>query len=452
MTHSSLELVAEAGYFDYPRAAGNAIRSRFLLSKSMMDRLAASGVPDLIKKVSTLRRIRHPLLVYPDASPKPYGFPNGIAIRTEPGWVYPLAAPDMGCGFELIDTGIELEDEISGEQKTVLLSSIIDAVATSSRVRMPAQIDLREILLNGLSAVNEPQHFERLRPSEEGNAWPASWAPLRASDLDALHDSLGAATGHFVAIHVVRAQFAEHAPPVGRLIVVVHIGAAPVRDLLNKMNYLLSLAEWSINAGVIDPESAASGFFPVSLDSVEGRHFIGLAMACRNFGYANRQIVADRVLEILSRIFPDRQLVAPVELRHVDHVAFEDGSESLLTRRGLQPMRTSRPLFIAGGAFSHAYICDTPVIGDPWGNLAPHGNPVLPRSIMGPAVAKAMATGHYMDREYGRDLKSNVPFNEGQYLADTFSLEDQMLYMGAIGWSDIIALLSPIVNFQDMAH
>jgi tRNA-splicing ligase RtcB len=444
-------VAGQAGYFDYLGSDGDIVSSRFLLSGPMLGRLAASGVIDLIEEVSTLPHIRHPLLIYPDASPKRYGFPNGIALTTDPGWVYPLSAPDMGCGFELIDTGIELDPEAPNEQKAALLSSINCTIATSSRARVRVKTSVREILLNGLSAVSEPTEFERLRPSEEHNTWPASCVPLNASDLDTLQDSLGAATGHFVAVHMVRERHAEHAPPLGRIIVVVHTGAAPIRDLLNARRYLLTLAEWSIDAGLIDPESAASGLFPIPLESLEGREFIGLAMACRNFGYANRQIVADRVLQTISRVLSNRQIASAVELRHVDHVAFEGESGAVLARRGLQPIHTRRPSFIAGGAFSHAYICDTPAERAPWGNLSPHGNPVLPRSIMGPVVARVAESDQYLDRGYGRDLESNIPFDEDQYLADTFSLEDQMRYMTAMGWSRRIALLSPLVNFQDLA-
>lgn len=442
-------MVEPVGYFDHLGSDGDIVRSRFLLSGAMFGRLAASGVIDMIEKVADLPHIRHPLIIYPDASPKRYGFPNGIAIRTDPGWIYPLSAPDMGCGFEVIDTGIELDSELSKRQKAALLSSIQCTIGTSSRFRTPVKANVAEILLNGLSAISEPVEFERLKPSEEGNTWPASSAPLDASELDHLQASLGAATGHFVAIHVVQERHAEHAPPLGRVIVVVHTGAAPVRDLLNTRRYLLSLAEWSIESGLIDPVPAAAGLFPIPLDSLYGRQFIALAMACRNLGYVNREIVADRVLQALSNAFPSRQIASAVELRHVDHVAFEHDSGTVLARRGLQPIHTRRPSFIAGGAFSHAYICDTPAERLPWGRLSPHGNPVLPTPIMRAAADRAVESGQYVDRGYGRDLEASIPFDEDQYRADTFSMEDQMRYMTAMGWSRPVALLRPLTNFQD---
>ena len=421
------------------------------MNGSMLGRLAASGVIELIETVSRLPHVSHPLVIYPDVSPKPYGFPNGIALRTNPGWLYPLSAPDLGCGFEVIDTGIELDRETPATQKAELLHALRRGVGSSSRDRAQVKISITEILHNGLQAMSKPVEFDRLNPGEESNTWPASTVLFSSSDLNTIQAALGAATGHFVAIHVVRERYAEHALPVGRVIAVIHTGAAPVRDLLNARQYMLNLAEWSVQSGLIEPEHAASGMFPIPLGSFQGRQFAALAMACRNFGYANREIVAGRVLRILSDVFSGRQIAAAVELRHVDHVAFEGEPDTVLARRGLQPLHPHRPSFIAGGAFSHGYLCETPEARVPWGHLSPHGNPVLPKSIMQPEVARAVETGQYQDQGYGRDLASNIDFDEDQYLADTFSLEDLMCYMTAIGWSRRTALLSPLVNFQDSA-
>lgn len=402
----------------------------------------------VVTRLGALPGVIAPVVVYPDASLKSFGFPNGISLHTTGDWIYPLAAPDMGCGFETIDTGIDLPGGSVAHLRSIL-NDLRSEIGTASPSRVRVRVgDLQTYLARGLAGVSPPRNFHRATPSEEANSWEPASIPLLGNHAN-VADAVGAATGHFVALHIVQESDDVDSLPPGRVVLVVHTGSAPIRDVLNNRGYYLELAQWSVSHGYSEPSAAARGMFGVPVDTLQGREFLSLAMACRNFGYANREVVADRVLEILLRYWRRSQTSDAREIRHVDHVAIERfGDETLRARRGLQPVSATRRTFIAGGAFSHAYLCNTAAsIG---GGLCPHGAPVLPEYRLAKYVSDTTGWGA-RNRGFGAGdrLLSNVNFDEQSFLADVFNLEEMLSYTEAAHWVMRSALVSPLLNYQD---
>jgi hypothetical protein len=417
-----------------------------LASGRLLELLSGSGLVEELTRVAALPYLARPPIVYPDASPKPFGFPSGVALLTLPNWFYPLAAPDLGCGYEVIDTGIDLAwNDVTEERLITLLTDIDRLVSSRSAIAEHVRGGARSVLERGVDALNPPRLFSRKPWDISGSQ---SWEPRvdLMTDADADHASrlLGAAAGHFVAIYRVASSVSTLSLAEGRLILVVHTGSAPIRDALNRRGLFLFMAEQSVGSGASTPAQARDGMFAQSAHTDLGRSYLGLTVACRNYGYANRQIVADRVLELLFHHFGGLKTSEAIELQHQDHVAFELFQGAIRARRGIQPLNANEVVFITGGAFTEAYLCQ-PGAQDPrHGGLCPHGAPVY-RSGRAAADLNSTSAG----RRVFRLPVTNCSFAPEAHRADLENLDALMTHLADSDWVRPAITLEPFLNYRD---
>jgi len=427
---------------------------RFLVSPLLLGSLLESEMVQRVTRVARLPYLDGPVFLYADASPKPFGFPAGIVIRTQPGWLYPMAAPDMGCGYLVIDTGIRLDPEAAKtDALTSVLDEMIDAVGLHSPARKILSQPVGEILRHGLKAIDGPAEFSAdTCPAEEGNSWEASLDALGGGKGDAsFQNSLGSAAGHFVACYVVVDNFPPHNLEPGAVLAVVHVGSAPIRDHLNSTGFYARLAENSIGSGIASIDDAADGLFPVDISTADGKAFVGAAMGARNFGYVNRQLVADRVVRILRQRFSAAVVSDGKQLRHVDHVAFEMVGEGVRSRRGLQPLHKERLVFITGGEHTLGYLCSTGANSSMADDLCCHGAPVRDVEEITPHI--------WDDPDYGIDpnvilcwagkMASNTSFNYRRFWSDVANLESVIAYLRHADIAHPAARLRPLLNYRE---
>jgi len=427
---------------------------RFLVSSQLLGPLLASEMVQRVARVARLPYLDGPVSLYADASPKPFGFPAGIVVRTQPGWLYPMAAPDMGCGYLVADTGIRLEPEaVKTDVLASVLDEIVDAVALNSAAREIVPDPVSEILRHGLKAIGGPAEFSAAScPAEEDNSWEASLDALEGDAGDpSFQHSLGSAAGHFVACYVVVDSFHPRGPGPGTVLAIVHVGSAPIRDYLNRTGFYARLAENSVSSGAASIDDAADGLFPVDISTPEGKAFVGAAMAARNFGYANRQLVADRIVRILRRRFGAAVVSEGKQLRHVDHVAFEAAGDGIRSRRGLQPLHEERPVFITGGEHTLGYLCGTGASSSMADELCCHGAPVRDIDDITPRI--------WDDPAYGIDpnavlrwagtMASNTSFGHRRFWSDVASLESVMAYLRHADIAYPVVRLRPLLNYRE---
>jgi tRNA-splicing ligase RtcB len=427
---------------------------RFLVSPQLLGPLLESEMVHRVTRIARLPYLDGLISLYADASPKPFGFPAGIVIRTQPGWLYPMAAPDMGCGYLVVDTGIRLEPEAV---KTDVLASALDEMVYAVGLHSPGREMVRhpvdEILRHGLSAIGGPAEFSAdACPAEEGNSWKASLDVLGGDTAGAsFQHSLGSAAGHFVACYAVVDNFPPHDLETGAVLAVVHVGSAPIRDHLNNTGFYARLAENSISSGIASIEDAADGLFPVDISTAEGKAFLGAAMAARNFGYANRQLVADRVVRILRRRFSAAVVSTGKQLRHVDHVAFEAVGEGIRSRRGLQPLHAERLVFITGGEHTLGYLCSTGPNSPMVDGLCCHGAPVRDVEKITPHISDDPSYGIESNvvLYWAANMASNTSFDYRRFWSDVANLESVMAYLRHADIAHPAARLRPLLNYRE---
>ncbi|MEU4555107.1 RNA-splicing ligase RtcB [Micromonospora violae] len=428
---------------------------RFLLGGEFLGPLLASPLRDRLARVAQLPYVHGPVVVHPDVSVKPFGFPAGIALHTEPGWLYPLSAPDMGCGYLVVDSGITVDpDEMDRTAMASAYDGMLRQIAVDSPDRPDASCHVRDVLVGGLDALAAPAAFTTsAAPAEEHNDWPTELALLDPDFTDTtLQRSLGSAAGHFVACYVVQQPLRPSTPSTGRIIVVVHVGAAPIRDHLNRRGLFLDLAQDAVHSGISLEHDAADGLFAVDLDSTRGRALLGTAMAARNFGYANRQIVADRVIQALTAALPTAVVAPAVQLRHVDHTAFEQVDDAIRARRGLQPLHAARPVFITGGEHTHAYLChsgDDTAVSD---GVCCHGAPVRETPAVPPSVwdRPDLDVSPGALRGWVDTMTANTRFDESRFWADLGNIEGVIGQLASLGIARPAARLRQLMNYREL--
>lgn len=429
---------------------------RFLLDAQFLAPLLSSPLREQIGRVARLPYVVGPIVAHPDVSAKPFGFPAGIAVATQPGWFYPLSAPDMGCGYLVLDTGIEVDpDRIKPDILLAAYDRMVRHIGVGSAARPEATVRVHDVLTAGLGAAGPPEHFSTAdAEAEESNSWSPDTALLDPDFINGtLRRSLGSASGHFVACYVVERRLLPSAPPVGRIIVVVHVGAAPIRDHLNRRGLFLELAQEAAHSGISTQQDAAAGLFAVDLDTKLGAQVLGVAMASRNFGYVNRQLVADRVLKALTAVLATQVVTPAAQLRHVDHTAFELVSDAIRSRRGLQPLHADRPVFITGDEHTHAYLCHTGGNGAVADGLCCHGIPIRDSISTPPTVwARAdldLAPGRL--RDWADTMIANSEFNNSRFWAGSASLEGVIGQLAAADVARPAARLRQLINYREMS-
>ncbi|MBX7266891.1 RtcB family protein [Micromonospora sp. Llam7] len=427
--------------------------ARFLLTAEHLGPLLASPLGHQVARVARLPHVVGEIVAHPDVSAKPFGFPAGIALTTAPGWLYPLSAPDMGCGYLVLDSGITVDPDTDHPALAAAYEEMVRLIAVDSPSRADVGVDVRDVLTAGVAALGAPAGFHTAdAPAEENNSWPARLDLLAGAAVDTvLRRSLGSAAGHFVACYLVERALLPGAPPPGRIIVVVHVGAAPIRDQLNRRGLFLDLAQEAVRRGISTPADAAAGLFAVDLDTASGQALLGTAMAARNFGYANRQIVAERVLAALSGTL--RATAAAVQLRHVDHTAFERVDAGIRARRGLQPLHPDRPVFVTGGEHTHAYLCHTGRSGALADDLVCHGAAVRETPGVPPALwdRPDLDVGPAQLRHWATTMHSNTRYDDHRFWTDVTNLEAVIGQLATIDLARPAARLRQLANYRETA-
>jgi tRNA-splicing ligase RtcB len=427
---------------------------RYMLSAELLNYILGTEMEQRVSRIARLPYINGPVVIYPDAAPKPFGFPAGIVIQTQPGMLYPLAAPDMGCGYLVVDTGVEIDPEsLDGGRFVPALNQLSEEIGLSSPTRKRVAQSAMEAMLTGVAGVGVPKHFSvATNPAEEANSWEPSVGIIDRDFVQStLQRSLGSAAGHFVACYVVERTFDELAPPVGRVIAVTHIGAAPIRDHLNSQAFYAKLAENAIDSKISTIQDAADGLFAVDITTRDGSAFIGTAMAARNFGYANRQLVADRVVAVIRQQFSKETVTSAVQVRHVDHVAFEAvNGGSIRSRRGLQPLIPGRQVFLTGGEHAHAYMGVPDRNSALADDLCSHGSPLRDEMGFPPSI---WDDEHGIDptsvRKWAHTMAANTRIRSERFWSDVANIEKVMSYMRRSRMVQPTARLRQVLNYKE---
>jgi tRNA-splicing ligase RtcB (3'-phosphate/5'-hydroxy nucleic acid ligase) len=293
-----------------PRTGGMRVPGILFADRTLVERMLSDRTPDQVRNAAHLPGILEASIAMPDAH-WGYGLPVGGVIATDPkhGVVSPGAVGyDIGCGVRLMRTRLT-RDELKPHLDRLadaLFHEVPCGVGSSGAVQV-SKAELNQVLTQGAAwAVKQGRGWASdLDHCEEGgrlaNAEPSSVSEAaRARGRDQL-GTLGSGN-HFLEVQEVEVVYDDHAAramglEAGEVTVMIHCGSRGlghqvctdhVRDVSHKLSH------WRID--LPDRQLACA-----PLGTPEADAYLGAMNAAANFGWANRQCIADGVRRAFQR-------------------------------------------------------------------------------------------------------------------------------------------------------
>ncbi|WP_370148024.1 RtcB family protein [Streptacidiphilus sp. EB129] len=435
----------------------------------LLSAFTASELFPLLGSVASLPSVTGPVEVFPDVTRKRFGFPSGTVVNcggSDP-FVFPTAVPDVACGFNVVATGLDVSGWTQ-QRKAALLGRIAAAIGVDSpdRERLP-QVDLDAVLRGGVAAVADRSGYAWDPTATEQHVdWEPLPGVLSEECLERAAALAGSVTGHFVAFYTVGEVLDDPSsvrPALfpGELLVVVHTGAPMIREFMYWRHYL-PIAQKCLDQGYVPVDLVEDyGLYGVPATDPVAREFLRVVSCAVMYGYANRHIVADRILRVLDRHAGKApRPTHPRLVRHVGHGAFEAGADGgIRSRRGVQPSvgadagATPTTTFITGGEYTHAYLmAQGPRAGDAGGRIG-HGTPMWqPGSVPTHVLELERATDLGAVLTAGRQAAGNTPFDAAEFWRDAINLEAVASSLESTGLARRQVRLLPFANYKERDH
>lgn len=423
--------------------------------------LAGSPVAGLIRQVASLPDIRR-IDVYPDITRKTWGFPAGItttAQGTDP-IVYPMAVPDIACGFLVAATGITAAALPRG-RRGACLRAITEAVGVASAFRRRLGLDLDAVFVSGASAL-PPGEFD---PGEYGTGLSErddACAPrpdlVTTATRRALADQAGSAAGHFISLYSAEPLTSDGPVEADELVLIVHTGAPVLRDEM-MASHAVQIAEECVRRELLSLNLIEQGLFGLPLSHALSQEYLGLTACAANWGYANRRIVADRLLSLLEDQVTTPGSRQPRLLRHVSHcslrVRLSPVEAEIATARGIQPLtaeRAKQPVpapatFVTGGSHTHAYLVVPGPRAAEHGSACPHGTPQWEPA----RVPSNLAASPLIDPAISRtgQVAANTSPDAAYQRRHLINIETTITALTELGIAIPVARLKPLINYRE---
>ncbi|HSB20937.1 MAG TPA: RtcB family protein [Anaeromyxobacteraceae bacterium] len=310
------------------RGPGMRVPARVFADDALLEHIRGDLSLRQLVNVTTLPGITGAALGMPDMH-QGYGFPvGGVAGTLLPdGVVSPGGIGfDINCGVRLLVSRMSRDDLGPALEPLVheISRSIPAGYGRSGRLSLTRQ-EMDRVLEEGCPYLLREHglgHPEDLEYIESGGALPgadAGQVSERAKQRG--EDQLGTLGGgnHFVEVQVVEAVHDEEAARrlglfPGQVAVLIHTGSRGLghqvcTDQVRTMDH----AARKYGIQLPDRQLACA-----PLSSPEGRSYFAAMCAAANFGWCNRQVIAQRVREAFRRMLPGRP---GTELRLVYDVA-----------------------------------------------------------------------------------------------------------------------------------
>lgn len=359
------------------------VPARIFADDVLLDGMLGGDAIRQLLNVATLPGIVRRVYGMPDMHDG-YGFPVGgvAATKLPDGMISPGGVGfDINCGVRLLVTPLTLET--LGDRHAPLVHEISRAIpAGSGRAGHWSLTDaeLDAVLVRGSEYLVRERGMgiaEDLdRTEDAGTMAGAEVAAVSSRARERGRDQLGTigSGNHFIELDVVEtildAAAAEAFGLVqGRITVLIHCGS---RGLGHQVctDYVKRMDGWLARHAMTLPDRQLS-CAPAS--SMEGRQYLGAMAAAANFAWANRQLIAHRVREVVMRLFPE---IEPAQLPLVYDVAHNvaraevHGGELLCVQRkgatrALAPgdpvlpaayREAGQPVFIPGSMGSASFV------------------------------------------------------------------------------------------------
>jgi hypothetical protein len=378
-----------------------------------------------------------------------------------------MAAPDVACGFNVIATGL-LAQHWTGRQRQDIYTGLVAAVAAGSPRRAVTGLDLDTVLAEGLPGVPAPGEYAYGdRVPEQQPGFTPDPVLVTARCRAALTEQAGSVAGHFISLYevgeVIDPAHADALLP-GEVILIVHTGAPALRAQIDR-THTVPMAARCLDEDYLPPELIEAGLFGVPVSDPLAAEFLTLTACAVNYGFANRHIVAERILALLARHAARSQRIADARLiRHVGHCAYHPGTQTggtaaVVTSRGIQPTAWTgdaaglpgQPMtFITGSDLTHAYLVTAGPRASEYGWRCGHGTPQWVTAAPPPHLDDPawISPGLML----ARAPCANTTPDHARIRSDMINLEATIAAMRASGMATPAARLLPLMNYQEHRH
>jgi len=288
--------------------------ARFFASRPLLEHMDAA-VFEQAANVASLPGIVGAALCMPDGH-SGYGFPIGgvAAFRADRGVISPGGIGfDINCGMRLLRTDLA-EDEVRPKLRelvTALFKAVPCGVGTTGLLRL-SRDDFRRVMVEGARwAVDRGYGWrEDLERTERGGCYPgADPDEVSPQALARGQNQLGTlgSGNHYLEVQVVppggvhdeplARAFGVRGP--GQVLLMFHCGSRGFGHQIGT-DYLRAFDAAMPRHGlrVRDRELACAPF-----RSAEGQAYFAAMKAAANMAFANRQLIAHRVREVMSAVF-----------------------------------------------------------------------------------------------------------------------------------------------------
>ncbi len=296
--------------WEIPPEGGMKVPAVVYSSARLLDAMRRDQTLTQARNVACLPGIERRSYVMPDAH-QGYGFPIGgvAAFDPEAGIISPGGVGyDINCGVRLLRTDFT-ESDVAGKSKE-LLAAIFEEVPAGvgkGGVTKLSRAVLRDILSRGAEWAVENGYGRKEdleRTEERGRMAEADPDEISERALERGIPQLGTlgAGNHFLEIQKVEeirdrdaaAVFGLDAP--GQVMIMVHCGSRGLghqvaTDFIETMENVFGVA------GLPDRELVAAPF-----RSAEGQRYYRAMCAAVNYAFANRQMIAHWVRDVLARV------------------------------------------------------------------------------------------------------------------------------------------------------
>ena len=293
---------------------GMLVPARLFASRALLDGMDAA-VFEQVTNVACLPGIVRAALCMPDGH-SGYGFPIGgvAAFRADRGVISPGGIGfDINCGMRLLRTNLT-EEEVRPKLRELveaLFKAVPCGVGATGPLRLSRE-DFRRIMVEGAGWVVDRGYGwrEDLDHTERGGCYagadPDQVSPQAvARGLNQL-GTLGSGN-HYLEIQVVPPDgihdaalakvFGIHAP--GQVLLMFHCGSRGFgHQVATDYLRVFDQAMHRYGLSVRDRELACAPF-----RSPEGQAYFAAMKAAANMAFANRQLIAHRVREVMGSVF-----------------------------------------------------------------------------------------------------------------------------------------------------
>ena len=365
-----------------PQETGMRVPGMIYASEKTLPKVKADRSPEQVANMAHLPGILRYSLAMPDIH-WGYGAPIGAvaAFDLKEGVVAPgVVGFDINCGVRLLRTKLRKE-EVAGKLKDLvdaLYQDIPCGVGASGQLEL-SRSKLADVLKNGAAwAVKNGFGSEaELAVLEESGRYKLA-NPDKVSDhaCERGSDQLGTlgSGNHFLEVQEVKEIFDREVAEAfglfaGQVTIMIHTGSRGLGYQVAE-DYLDSFGKTSRKYGFFLPDRQ---LICAPIESKEGESYLGAMAAAANFAWANRQVIAFRIGEILKKVLGKNEselgLATVYDVAHniakvEEHIFNNKKVKVLVHRKGA----------------TRAFPADTPGIPDVYKKF---GQPVLMPGTMG---------------------------------------------------------------------